>query len=446
MTIEYAIVTSLKTQRLWPEAVKALQSKYEDKWPGKVRLVRYDAGSGVRSCLPMLRECVPSYTCFLEHHSLCSAEFVRHVNQLTRELDPSTPYGDTVWGILTGYVEEDVLFAVRQPPLTLRRATGNCPMWEKAFQSGLWFSEWQKGVASRKLPTEAGPQRESCPDDATLAFVRELSAWRDIEKDQGVDFIHTSGHATEAGLEMGYNFQSGSLRSCKGQLCAHPLSGSQPVAVRRNDSPKVLSAAGNCLMGHIADENSMALGWMHSACVVQMTGYIVPTWFGYGGWGVNNYLCEEPGGMSFSEAFFANQQALLHKLHSKYGGMGAEVSQDTREWKGLLYDRDNVAFYGDPAWAAALDSDSPHARHSHIVIQRSSEPDKNGWIEWEYHLVTHQSAKWDRPPVYVFPSRVQGVELVSGDAILTCRFLLIPLTGKYGPGKQHVVMYKTLSV
>ena len=65
MAIEYAIVTSLKTQRLWPEAVKALQSKYEDKWPGKVRLVRYDAGSGVRSCLPMLRECVPSYTCFL---------------------------------------------------------------------------------------------------------------------------------------------------------------------------------------------------------------------------------------------------------------------------------------------------------------------------------------------------------------------------------------------
>ena len=28
-----------------------------------------------------------------------------------------------------------------------------------------------------------------------------------------------------------------------------------------------------------------ALGWMHSANVVQMVSYVEPTWFGYGGWG-----------------------------------------------------------------------------------------------------------------------------------------------------------------
>ena len=80
-------------------------------------------------------------------------------------------------------------------------------------------------------------------------------------------------------------------------------------------------------MGHIVDENSMALAWMHSASVVQMTGYIVSTWFGYGGWGVNTYLCEEPGAMTFSEAFFANQQALLYTLHSKYGDASELVRQ-----------------------------------------------------------------------------------------------------------------------
>ena len=441
-------MTSPKTRRLWPKAVEALRSKYEQKWPGKVRLVEYDTAAGgdacVRRCLPELREYLPSYTCFLEHHSHCTGQFIRHVNQLTRELDPSTPYGDTVWGILTGYVEEDVLFALRQPPLTLRRGTGNSPMWVKTFQSGLWFSEGEKGLAIRKLPTEASDQRERCPDDATGVFVEELSAWRDIEEDQGVDFVGTSGHASERDLKMGYSFKSGTLCSSKGQLFSRPLDGSECVAVRRNDSPKVLSAAGNCLMGHIADENSMALGWMHSACVVQMTGYIVSTWFGYGGWGVNNYLCEEPGGMSFSEAFFANQQALLHTLHAKYGAASDQVRQSTHECKGLLHDRDSVAFYGDPAWSAALPRDSPHANYSHTVIRKSATPSESGWTEWEYRLTTRKSAKWVRPPVYVFPSRVWGTRLVSGDAILTCRFLLLPLTGEYRTGEEHIVTYQTL--
>ena len=441
MGVQYVIVTSFKTLQQWPRAVEALQTKYEEKWPGMVRLIKYDTASGVRSCLSALREHFPSYTCFLEHHSLCSKEFVRQVNQLTRELDLSTPYGDTVWGILTGYVEEDVLFAVRQPPLTLRRATGNSPMWVKTFRSGLWFSEGERGVAFRKLPTEESEQRERCPDDATEAFVEELSTWRDVAEDEGVDFIGTSGHATERDLSMGYSFKSGSLWSNNGQLYGRPLNGSEYVPIRQNDSPKVLSAAGNCKMGHISDENCMALGWMHSACVVQMTGYIVSTWFGYGGWGVNNYLCEEPGGMTFSEAFFANQQALLYTLCSKYGDMSEQASQVGHECEGLLHDRDNVAFYGDPSWAASLDKDSPHANYTHSVIQKTS---SDGWLEWEYHLTTHKSAKWARPPVYVFPSRVRGVKLISGDGILTCRFLLLPLTGQYRAGEQHIVTYQTL--
>ena len=61
------------------------------------------------------------------------------------------------------------------------------------------------------------------------------------------------------------------------------------------------------------------------------------------------YLCGEPGEMTFSEAFFANQQVLLHTLHSKYGDTSGQTSQDGREREGLLHDRDNVAFYGDPS-------------------------------------------------------------------------------------------------
>lgn len=432
---QYVIVTSFKTQQLWPRALKALQTKYEEKWPGMVHLVTYDSENGVYSTLPALRQYSSSFTCFLEHHSLCCRQFVRHVNQLTRELDPSTVYGDTVWGILTGYVEDDVLFAVKQPHLTIRRATGNSPMYVKSFQSGLWFSESEKGIAIRKLPSEESEQREKCPDDVTDAFVRELSAWRDNGRDEGVDFIGTSGHATERDLQMGYCFNSGSICCNNGQLYGRMLNGTNTMAVQCNDSPKVLSAAGNCLMGHISDEDCMALGWMHSACVVQMTGYIVPTWFGYGGWGVNDYFCEEPGGMTFSQAFFSNQQALLYTLHSKH-------DKTPHEHEGLLHDRDNVAFYGDPAWSASLEKCSVHANYIHLVVLKTA--NSNGWSEWEYRLITQKQGKWRRPPVYVFPSRVRAVRLVSGGAIITCRFLLLPLTGEYGAQEQNIVTYQTL--
>jgi len=127
-------------------------------------------------------------------------------------------------------------------------------------------------------------------------------------------------------------------------------------------------------MGHISDEHCMALGWMHSANVVQMTGYVEPTRFGYGGWGVHKYFINNPGSMSFAEAFFANQQSLVHELHSKYGQDADNTLDDhssvylrcfntsasarkniSRDCSGLIYDKDNIAFYGDPAWRAQLE-------------------------------------------------------------------------------------------
>jgi len=120
---------------------------------------------------------------------------------------------------------------------------------------------------------------------------------------------------------------------------------------------------------------------VHSASVVQMVGYVVPTWFGFGGWGVHKYFLNNPGSMTFAEAFFANQQSLLHELHSKYeSNVGTSLDDHERVYRrcfgteesvseslpryclGLLYDCDNVAFYGDPAWEARL-SPKPETYH-----------------------------------------------------------------------------------
>ena len=103
-----------------------------------------------------------------------------------------------------------------------------------------------------------------------------------------------------------------------------------------------------------------------------MIGYTVPTWYGYAGWGMLDYFVEQPGRFSLAEAFVANQLALVHRLATCFPGLEkanadgrpgsrGELSQAAREaglsWNdadGLLYDRDTLAFYGDPAWDARM--------------------------------------------------------------------------------------------
>ncbi len=67
-------------------------------------------------------------------------------------------------------------------------------------------------------------------------------------------------------------------------------------------------------MGHIDGPDAMALAWMNSGGVRQMIGYTVLTWYGYAGWDCLDYFVEQPGRYTMAEAFFANQQALIHRL------------------------------------------------------------------------------------------------------------------------------------
>ena len=470
----YAIVCSEGTKVAWTNAYTKLKAKYEVKWPGKVRTVTYDSGASVSQCLTALSELKPSYTCFLAPYTECTREYVQLINKLTRELDSSTPYTDTVWGILTGLLEEDVLFALRQEPLQIKKVLGNCPIDLDNFESGVWYSEFKQGVSVRKQTGQEKAVEEACPPDTTALIARHLSDQRDSSKDEGVDMVITSGHATEDDWNVAYAFRGGKFRCNHGQLYGCDVSGVK-VDLKQTRSPKILSAAGNCLMGHISDENCMALGWLHSGSVVQMMGYVVPTWFGYGGWGVHKYFIYNPGMMSFAEAFFANQQSLAYELNSNCTpetGAGSSVKDhdaiyqrcfDTeetaaptlsRDSSGLLYDQNNVAFYGDPAWEARL-APNPTSQHYESKLTQTSQLDRNGWIHWEYSVVTLKAGQWTcpvpddkttapgRPPVLIFPCRVQAVRLLEGNAIVTCRFLLLPLTGAFQPGEVYRIAFAT---
>ena len=166
----------------------------------------------------------------------------------------------------------------------------------------------------------------------------------------------------------------------------------------------------------------MALAWMHSVGVVQMTGYLVPTWYGYMGWGVHTYFIDLPGALSFCESFFANNQSLIYKLHSQYpdvalvsdGDVDMEVLINQpdldKDCVGLLHDRDAVAFYGDPAFEAKLVLKEEAQPYTVTTLQLQMETEE-GWKRYEAKFVFKSS--FGRLPIYIFPRSVTGYRLAA---------------------------------
>ena len=226
------------------------------------------------------------------------------------------------------------------------------------------YNELRQGQMVRK--TRGGkPQPGRAPADTTKALVDALNV-------EHADLFVTSGHASERNWQIGYSYRNGQFLCQHGQLFGVDTRGQRfPV---RSENPKVYLAVGNCLMGHVDGPEAMALAWMNSAGVDQMAGYTVTSWYGYAGWGLLDYFVEQPGRFTLAEAFFANQQALLHRLKTYFPGIGEFPGADKEEsagpaalsararqagltlsdFQGLFHDRDTLAFYGDPAWEVRM--------------------------------------------------------------------------------------------
>ena len=224
-------------------------------------------------------------------------------------------------------------------------------------------------------------------------------------------------------------------------------------------------------MGHIDGENAMALAWLKSAGVRQMLGYTVPTWYGYAGWGCLDYFVEQPGRYSFAEAYMANQHAMIHRLETcfpevareRLGGpddakqLGAKIKGTPaaqalglrrQDGLGLLFDRDAVVFYGDPAWDARL-ADGKLAYGQSLTQQDGV---------WTFEIEPKLGAKsfapvnqngsqrgW-RPMVAFLPQRLVGnVEILEGSdlgAVVTDDFVLLPNPRVVKEGKKYRVVFR----
>lgn len=420
---EYVIVQSESTasDREWQEVLETLRSKHAELDPLVLVYKRHP-----KEILERLSEIEPRYTCFLSPHGEVDPAFVADIHKLTRALDQD-PYTDTFWGILTGYDKDNALaIAGHSVPLQVEKVLSATEIAMEKIVEGYWYDELRENHYVRKRRGGEAEELE-CPSDTTAILVAALNEYEP-------DLLVTSGHATARNWQIGYGYKNGTFRSENGAIYGVDLQGGRHAVDSGN--PKIYLPIGNCLMGSIPDENAMALAWMNSAGIVQMIGYTVPTWFGYAGWGVLDYFLEQPGRYTLTEAFFANQQALVHALETEQGNQ-----------TGLKHDSTVVAFYGDPAWQARMAEGPLHYGQKLVIeddVYKFTITPQNGADSFA-PVSENGSQRGGRPIIQFLPHPIGEFELIEGqdlDPVIADDFILVPNPGTCDPERNYTISFR----
>lgn len=449
-TTKYAIVVSEKTAEDWKEVVHALKTKHNG------RVIVYKANVG--ESLKRLKLLFPRYTCFVAKKEEAGRAFVAEVHRLTRKYD-NDPYTDTYWGILTGFDKANALSIAKQhESLVVERVAGGTQFAIDKCVEGLWYDELVKGKKVQKK--KGGKAVETIGvADSTKALVDSLNEYKP-------DLFITSGHATERDWQIGFRYRNGYFKSRSGEMIGEDTKNKKFKI--NSPNPKVYMAVGNCLMGHIDGPDAMALAWLKSAGVHQMLGYTVPTWYGYGGWGCLDYFVEQPGRYSFTEAFFANHHALIHRLQTYFPSIASsdvkpgqsaksgtvepnKIGLRASDGSGLSHDRDVVAYYGDPAWVAKMSE----AKRSFEQVLSEKEgvfifEIKPQLAERSFDPVdTNGSQRGYRPIVELLPFRLKDIKILEGHElkpIVMDDFILIPNPRKCDPKKKYIIKFSATKI
>ncbi len=445
----FAVVVSKSTlaDPSWKPVVDALIARHGGS------VLSYDGK--IAGVLEQLKQARPRYAAFVATPAEAGRGFVVDVSRVTRKLNDD-PYGDVIWGIVTGYTPADALrIASVKDPLVIRKGGAGTSIDMSAFESGKWFSESKAGEITLK---QAGKdvEKQTGPVDSTKGMAEFLNT-------ENPDLFVTSGHASERNWLLGYKYKNGQFCVKDGQMFGQDLAKTKyPI---HSTNPKVFLAIGNCLMGHIDQPDCMALGWMGSGGVDQFVGYTVVTWYGAMGWGVNSYLFDHPGEYDLAESFYFSNQCVLHDIATKYpksvnveidfpesdkgnpdktmedfetslaGKAGPLDPKDTKMNNfGLMWDRDVVAFYGDPLWDARL------ASHG-AKITTDVTHEGNAYL---FTAISTEDTKLQKPLAMLLPGRVKNIRVTGGESLkplVTENFVMLFGLPKMEAGRKYEVRF-----
>jgi hypothetical protein len=460
----YAVVVSKKTysDKEWRKVADALVKKHD------ATLVQYEGD--VTATLPELKRVFPKYTCFVAQPEETGFNHILDIHRMTRKLDDD-PYGDTLWGVVTGYTPADALrVAQATEPTVVSSALLTAGMEPGRWRDACFISTGKPSEVGRK--TEDGRiERDMLTGDTTQYWV---DAWNAMDPDA----IISSAHASQRNLEMPFSRGNVICREGKlygyvtkerminasGQAIEKKIPG-KLVPLNEPTKPKLHFAVGNCLIGDIPDKECMALAMMGFGKVNQLLGYTVTTWYGKAGWGALKYWEHMSGVAPLNEAFYFNNAWMIHRLalvdpelpktdwevgardlqQKNFRAALRKVLQGkriTRDAAGLCHDRDVMAFYGDPALEIRLDPE-----HTITALRTIELEEKDGvWTATIHALADHAQPNPGSIPIGIFfPKRLKNLKLVSGEEyqpVLTDNHLLVTAPGPFKAGERYEIVFE----
>ena len=411
----YVVAADKANDADWMGVANALAKKHQAK------IVRYDGREGLPRLVMELRKIRPKYGCFVAPAESVGREFVAIAMQALRFLD-NDPYGDAIWGIVTGYSAADALKTVSAPKA--REI--------KSFASSMGgpniLDGWDSGFASDERTADnfwvkrPGGANEKVPTDGNIA-----KALADAFNSIPVDYFVTSGHARERNWQIIYNQNKGSLVHTKEAGLRFLEPGGKIAYDLTNATLRVYIGAGNCLIGHVDARACMATAWMRAAGVEQFAGYTVPSWYGFMGWGVKGLF--EEGRYSLPEAHYLENQRLL---------WAQKRAHPASEDKGLAWDRDTFAFYGDPAQRIMFPKD-----RSPYTVSVKGDRVEVAFVR-DCSFAKLDDVRGARPVMALLDAVPPGDVLFDAngkeipDSLVTERFLFLPLPGPHTAGEKVV--------
>ncbi|OQX92606.1 MAG: hypothetical protein B6D58_01940 [candidate division Zixibacteria bacterium 4484_95] len=411
---KYAVVVKSSTYQIpeWGLVADTLMSRYE----GEI----FTWGSSVWELEDDLSIYQPTHIAFVCEPLTANASFVQSmVWPLTRSLDDD-PYGDAIWGIITGYNAEDALRMANCESFRVKNllsGTMSCDL--NYYPQGICTNEATYNHIRYKYldGTIVDTTDENlCPTDRTEFLMNMINA-------DTVDIFITSGHGNHDRWQLHYPDVGleGYFRSNNGQLYGDPRF--DPDVNANSINPKIYFALGNCYVGKIQNLSSMAPAWIHTGGASLMTGYVIAEGtYSHQHGGTKAFFARQ-GLYTWPEAFFLANQALQFDIINNTPGANPP-------------DLNGSALYGDPALDARLDTESgviPGSMYDEQIEIVSGEVEDTVTVR----IVMNRedcpgyTSKWgNRHPIILFPFRVENPSIISYDpdchtAVVTENFLLM---------------------
>ena len=411
----YVVAADSANDKDWMDVANALAKKHQGK------VVRYNGMEGLAGLVMELGKLRPKYVCFVAPPESVGRNFVATAMHALRFLDDD-PYGDAIWGVVTGYSAADALKIVSAPKTRVIKSFAT------SMGGSNTLNEWDSGFASDERTADNFWIKRPGGTNEKVATGGDIAkALADAFNTIPVDYFVTSGHARERNWQIIYNQNKGSLvhTDTAGLRFLEPSG--RPTYDLTNATLRVYIGAGNCLIGHIDKRACMATAWMRTAGVEQFAGYTVPSWYGFMGWGVKGLF--EEGRYSLPEAYYLENQRLLWAQKRKH-----PASED----RGLAYDRNTFALYGDPAQRIMFPKDK-----TPYTVSVKGDRVEVAFVR-DCSFAKLDDVRGARPVMALLDAVPPGDVLFDAngkevpDSLVTERFLFLPLPGNHAAGEKVV--------